>query len=63
MTGYVIQVVGCDESTSVVMNLAEGEAELVRLVAEAITKASEYGCMPTMSIRQDTSDPSSGGDT
>lgn len=53
MTTYVILVEGCDDYTKILMDLSDSEADLIRRVAEAITAASTYDCMPTMRIRID----------
>lgn len=50
MARYRITVSGCDDVTSVDRDLTDAEAELVRHLAKEITDASEYTCMPTMSI-------------
>jgi len=50
VTWHEIRVSGCDDSTSIRCKLSESEAATVRAVAEAITEASTYGCMPTMDV-------------
>jgi hypothetical protein len=52
-TPHTITVSGCDDSTTVVLPLTAVEAAVVRRVAEAISDASEFGCMPTMSVTPD----------
>lgn len=52
MTATLITVSGCDDSTSVIVELTPEQAEGVRLVAEAITAASSCLCMPTMTTRE-----------
>lgn len=47
---YEISVDGCGDSTTIEMELTQVEYELVQKVANAITNASTYGCMPRMSI-------------
>lgn len=47
---YNICVSGCDDSTEVQMVLSDEEAAVLARVAENITNASTYGCMPTMSV-------------
>ena len=47
---YRVAVDGCDDSTYVDVLLTEREAALVRQIAEAVTEASSYGCMPTMTL-------------
>ena len=47
---YQIEVIGCDDYTITQMELDESEYELIKILSEKITAASEYGCMPTMQI-------------
>lgn len=47
---HYVEVSGCDDSTSVVIELTKAQADGVRLVADAITAAGG-GCMPVMSTR------------
>ena len=49
---YIIEVYGCDDSTSIREELTNKEYVLLSRIAENITNASEYGCMPTMNIRK-----------
>lgn len=49
---YTITVQGCDGSTEITVYLANHAAVLLQEVARQITEASEYGCMPTMSVRE-----------
>lgn len=51
---YVISVDGCDDSTIIREELTLEEYELLNTIAEKITNASEYGCMPTMEIEEAT---------
>lgn len=48
VTQYVVTVTGCDDSTTITVPLTDTEATAVKRVAEAITVASEYSCMPRM---------------
>lgn len=48
---YKISVMGCDDSTHIEMDLAPPSVALVSRIAEAITEASEYNCMPRMHIK------------
>ena len=50
MTKYKITVHGCDDSTGITHILLDEEYELLKEIADKITKASTYGCMPTMEI-------------
>ena len=47
---YEIAVHGCDDSTYITIELNNDEADLLYRIAQAVTDASEYGCMPTMKI-------------
>ena len=47
---YEIIVDGCDDSTSIELELTESEFTLVEGIAHLITKASTYGCMPRMYV-------------
>ena len=51
MSRYVIRVIGCDDTTSIVRALNDSEASLVREICEQVTAASEYKCMPRMELR------------
>lgn len=51
MTLYLITVHGCDDDTSVVVGLTDIEAGAVQRVAACISAASEFSCMPRMTIR------------
>jgi hypothetical protein len=51
LQAYSISVDGCDASTSVEMKLSKSEYDVVKKVADLITKSSDYGCMPTMEIQ------------
>jgi hypothetical protein len=47
---YKITVSGCDDSTSIVVELTNPERATVEMVAQQITAASTYGCEPSMTI-------------
>ena len=49
-TKYRITLNGCDDSTSFEMDMTEQEAELFRKASDLSIDASQYGCMPTMSV-------------
>lgn len=49
---YRVEVYGCDDSTSVEEELTDREYDFLKRIADNITNASEYGCMPTMNIRK-----------
>lgn len=48
---YQITVSGCDDSTSIEKELTDEQFKLVTEIADAITEASTYGCMPTMYVK------------
>jgi len=54
MQKYEISVLGCDDTTSIQIELSASEYELIKKVAEKITDASTYSCMPTMVIEANT---------
>jgi len=43
-------VVGCDDTTSIRKELTKTQMKLIKDIAEDITAASEYGCMPKMGV-------------
>lgn len=47
---YRIAVMGCDDSTYVSKELTDEQFKFLSEIADAITKASTYGCMPTMKV-------------
>ena len=49
---YEISVHGCDDSTTIKQELTLEEYELLKEIAEKVTNASTYGCMPTMGIEE-----------
>ena len=51
---YEISVHGCDDSTIIREELTLEEYEFLNMIAEEITNASSYGCMPTMEIEEVT---------
>lgn len=51
---YVITVEGCDDSTRIEYALTETQAKLLKDIAEKITKASTYTCMPCMDVEEKT---------
>jgi hypothetical protein len=56
MATYAIKVSGCDDSTTVQVELTDAEVAAVRRVADAVTAASDYGCMPRMRVAESTQD-------
>lgn len=49
---YEVSVHGCDDSTTIRQELTFEEYEFLNAIAEKITNASKYGCMPTMEIEE-----------
>jgi len=50
MKNYIIRADGCDDSTAVALDLTAAEFRTVQRVAEAVTAAARYGCMPRISV-------------
>ena len=50
MAAYNIALAGCDDQTNVEMDLTDDEAALLERVAAATRQASQFGCMPTMTL-------------
>lgn len=48
-TPYLIQAIGCDDSTEVIMHLNKDEVLIARSIADQIT-ANGGGCAPIMSV-------------
>ena len=49
---YRILVYGCDDFTVIEKELTEDELNITQSVASEVTKASQYDCMPTMSVEE-----------
>lgn len=49
---YIITAIGCDDETGIEYELNEREYELVDRIAKKITSASDYSCMPIMTIME-----------
>lgn len=45
-----LTVIGCDASTSVILELTETEHAFLQRVAHLVTKTSTYACEPTMRL-------------
>jgi hypothetical protein len=50
---YRVVVNGCDDYTTVKIELNDVEFELIKTLCEKVTEASEYMCMPTMEINEE----------
>jgi hypothetical protein len=50
MAKYCIAVSGCDDTTYIVEELDDIAITIVTSLAQRITAASTYGCMPTMTV-------------
>lgn len=59
---YQIDLTGCDDTTTIFLELDDAEFELIRIVAAKCTAKSRYSCMPTMSIYLSSRDPSEDDD-
>ena len=49
---YEITVTGCDDKTTVYMELSDQEYELIDRLADLISTRSAYSCMPVMEIEE-----------
>ena len=49
---YAITVTGCDDETTVHMELSDQEYELIDRLADLISTRSTYSCMPVMDIEE-----------
>lgn len=49
---YEITVTGCDDQTTVHMELSAQEYELIDRLADQISTRSAYSCMPVMEIEE-----------
>ena len=49
---YKITVSGCDDETTVHMELTAQEHKLIDHLADLISTRSEYGCMPVMYVEE-----------
>jgi hypothetical protein len=47
---YRLTIAGCDDVTSIEVDLNGSEIALLKELAEKFNAASEYGCMPTLEI-------------
>ena len=47
-----INVFGCDDATTIQLDVTDEEAAFLDKVAGLITKASTYKCQPTMTTQQ-----------
>lgn len=45
-----VTVDGCDDSTSIDLDMTDEQYLFLRAVDDAITTASTYGCMPKMTV-------------
>lgn len=50
MTAYTITTIGCDDSTTVRIELTRDEALAVAKIAREINYASDYSCQPKLYI-------------
>lgn len=54
MAAYDITLHGCDDSTTITLDVAPGQHELVQRIAAATEQASQFSCMPTMTVTEHT---------
>jgi len=47
---YVVELAGCDDCTSVEIEMTDEQLEFLTNLSESINKESYYGCMPKMYI-------------
>jgi hypothetical protein len=47
---YKVSVYGCDDTTTVIVELTEEEYAHIKDIAAKVTEASTYCCMPTMDV-------------
>lgn len=52
MKKYTIDIYGCDDTTSVVMELNEVELEVIERLCAKTVEISSYQCMPTMEVEE-----------
>ena len=52
MTRLRIHVSGCDDTTTIEIEVPEGTVGTIEEIAEQICEASTYGCMPTMTVEK-----------
>ena len=51
---YLVEVVGCDDSTNFIIQADDIEFAVIKNLAERVTEASANGCRPVMRIREAT---------
>lgn len=51
MSDYLVDVVGCDDSTHVLVDLTPDEARGIVKAADAVNKRASAYCQPTLRIR------------
>lgn len=47
-----IHIYGCDDTTTVELDLTPAELETIKRLVKVCNKNSTYGCMPSMEIEQ-----------
>lgn len=62
MSTVEITVRGCDDSTTITVDLAPERLTFLTEIAQKITAASETGCMPKMTIKPHVHDDECLGD-
>lgn len=49
---YVIELIGCDDTTRFLMELNEKEFKLIEKISKISKETSSYGCMPTLVVEE-----------
>lgn len=62
MAAVEITVEGCDDRTTITVDLAPERLAFLTEIAEKITAASEFSCMPKMTIKPHVHDDECLGD-
>lgn len=57
MAQVEIQVSGCDDSSTVVLELDAGQFKAIKLLADEINKLDTYTCTPSIEVRKLPSEP------
>lgn len=52
---YQVKAKGCDDVTTVTLDLDDDEAAVVQRLAAALTAKSEFDCQPTLTIERASS--------
>jgi len=58
MAAYDITLHGCDDVTTVTLDLAPDQHKLLQAIAAATEQASQFSCMPKMTVTEHTEETS-----